>query len=397
MIERLDFTKTEYNALEAAIHLARYSLAKNICQDKIVLDISCGQGYGSYFLSEWGARYVTGVDIDKHSIQIANELFRKENTNFVCQNGEDLSLFENGAFDLIVANETVEHVENPVKFLTELKRVCRSDGVIIVTCPNDYFYYPTKDKFNPFHFRKYTIDEFKYLVEPVLGSVTQMLLGAPITGYINISEDSHESTTRTQMRMLECLDAQAIICPGNKVQASLSRYFAAIWAPKPLPAVLFPAVLFPDYEATSYSEVVYKEMQEDILKLQNDIKQKTNEYGTLEWEHNGLIKSYKKLNIQVDEYILYLDSLQANYDKLWGNFEQASSRNVELQSFLDGLQVNYDKLWQNYEQVKKQNGDLRSGYEEALLKIRKVQRLKIYKIYKKCCYVFDFFTKRSKS
>ena len=66
MIERLDISeKNKYSATEASIHLTRYLTAKKFIQGKTVLDIACGEGYGSYLMKKWGAKTVQGVDIDQ--------------------------------------------------------------------------------------------------------------------------------------------------------------------------------------------------------------------------------------------------------------------------------------------------------------------------------------------
>ena len=52
MIERLDFGKeTLYNATEATIHLSRYLMVKPYVAGKRVLDVACGEGYGSYLMT----------------------------------------------------------------------------------------------------------------------------------------------------------------------------------------------------------------------------------------------------------------------------------------------------------------------------------------------------------
>ena len=68
-MERLDLSENStYSALEGAIHLTRYSIIKNICKNKQVLDLACGEGYGSYLIRTWGADKVLGVDISKDTV-----------------------------------------------------------------------------------------------------------------------------------------------------------------------------------------------------------------------------------------------------------------------------------------------------------------------------------------
>ena len=53
-------------------HLHRYMLAAKFAEGKTVLDIACGEGYGTYILSQV-AKSVIGVDISKETIAAAKE------------------------------------------------------------------------------------------------------------------------------------------------------------------------------------------------------------------------------------------------------------------------------------------------------------------------------------
>ena len=91
MIERLDFGEmTPYNAVEASIHLNRYSIVKPVCKNKIILDAACGEGYGSFFLNKWGAKEVFGLDIDEETIKKADKIFGSSNVKFQCHDVEKL-------------------------------------------------------------------------------------------------------------------------------------------------------------------------------------------------------------------------------------------------------------------------------------------------------------------
>src|SRR6266536_3845694 len=67
-------------------HLHRYELAREISKDKIVLDIACGEGYGSYLISE-AARYVYGVDVDSSSVEHAKNKYGKARQNICFKTG----------------------------------------------------------------------------------------------------------------------------------------------------------------------------------------------------------------------------------------------------------------------------------------------------------------------
>ena len=80
-IERLTFDgSAPYSALEAAIHLNRYLVVRGLCRGRRVLDIACGEGYGSFLMTDvWGASSVAGVDISHEAIDNARRLFMLRN------------------------------------------------------------------------------------------------------------------------------------------------------------------------------------------------------------------------------------------------------------------------------------------------------------------------------
>jgi len=288
MIERLDFTTSNYDALEAAIHMARYSLAMNICSGKDVLDLSCGQGYGSYLLSTWGAKSVVGVDIDDPTITVAGELFKRDHLSYICGNGENLFMFPDDSFDLIISCETIEHVPNPYIFLGELKRVLRNNGTLILTCPNDHYYFPEDTQSNPYHLRKYTLEEFENLVNPFFGKPSHMLFGMPLAGFVNIGESNNKYTSKTQMRMLEYENNDnAILLPSSKIDTNYSRYFAAVWSHDSSLKDFSSASFFPDVESKSYIEAFSAALIEELNDHKRALRQKIEDDEILRRELNN--------------------------------------------------------------------------------------------------------------
>ncbi len=188
MIERIPFEndKFSYNPLEASIHVARYQVAKQFVSGKSVLDIACGEGYGSLLMKQWGAREVTGVDIDLAAIESAKRNFLVDGVSFICGDAETLT--SNDKFDVIVSLETMEHVENEQVYLSKLKALLAEDGVLILSCPNDHWYF-SENESNPYHLRKYTFQDFVNACRPILGDADAWLLGSNIFGYANFPFD----------------------------------------------------------------------------------------------------------------------------------------------------------------------------------------------------------------
>lgn len=183
-MERLDFTKTSgYNATECAIHLNRYLMARQYVAQKRVLDIACGEGYGSKLLKDWGAASVVGVDVSPEALKVANELFSGDGITFLNHTAEELP-FEANSFDVVVSFETIEHLSHPEKFLAEISRVIKFNGTVLVSCPNDDYYDKNEEAFsNPYHKRRYNWFEFKELTEQYLGNGEAWFFGFALKGF----------------------------------------------------------------------------------------------------------------------------------------------------------------------------------------------------------------------
>ncbi|MBK9118501.1 MAG: methyltransferase domain-containing protein [Phycisphaerales bacterium] len=238
-MERLSFDAGQkHTAIEAAIHLNRYLLARAHCAGHQVLDIACGQGYGAYLMAEqWDATVVHGVDISPEAIDSARRHFSSPRITYHCHAAEDLpALFSPGQFDLIVSLETFEHLRDPARVLVILKQLLRPEGVLILSCPNDHWYYRTPDEHNPFHTRKYTFDEFRRVAEDVLGPARSYLLGTPVAGYVNLAPDDR-MLGRLNQPVRTLLEARslgnALLVPTEEqVRWGTCSYFLGLWGPE---------------------------------------------------------------------------------------------------------------------------------------------------------------------
>jgi SAM-dependent methyltransferase len=147
-------------------HVARYQFAAGFAGGRRVLDAACGTGYGSFMLS-MKAGQVVGIDLSPDAVTYACDNFKRDNLSFKV--ADILALpFKSETFDLSIAFEIFEHVENPSDMLTELKRVTSGNGKVIISTPNGSFEKSTVP--NPFHVREYDFDEFSGIVSGVFGS-----------------------------------------------------------------------------------------------------------------------------------------------------------------------------------------------------------------------------------
>ena len=107
------------------------------------LDVGCGGGILSERLARLGAK-VTGIDASENAIKIANEHATKSRLeiNYKCMSTGDLlksnkKNFNN--YDIVIASEVIEHVNNRNLFLSDISNLCRSGGIIIFTTINKSF------------------------------------------------------------------------------------------------------------------------------------------------------------------------------------------------------------------------------------------------------------------
>ncbi len=131
--ERVEEKQWKFD-LRFADHLARYDLAKPICKDKVVLDIACGTGYGTYTLAQV-AQKIDGVDIDKESVELAQKQYTLPNLTYTVGDGTTIPFADN-MFDVVISFETIEHIVEYHHFLDEIHRVLKPGGVLLMSTPN---------------------------------------------------------------------------------------------------------------------------------------------------------------------------------------------------------------------------------------------------------------------
>ena len=101
-----------------------------------VLDIGAAQATLALTLAESG-RSVTAVDIRPQFLEYAKTRYERGDIRFVAGNAFDLP--DLGTFDLVFANQIIEHLVYPVEFLRKTASFANERGVIVVTTPNhDY-------------------------------------------------------------------------------------------------------------------------------------------------------------------------------------------------------------------------------------------------------------------
>ena len=143
-------------------HLHRYLQACEIAAGKTVLDIACGEGYGSAMLAD-RAEQVFGVDISDEAVAHACNRYQKANLEFKTGSCAHIPL-PDACVDLVVSFETIEHHAQHVEMMREFKRVLRPAGILLISSPDKYHYSVVPDYSNPYHAKELYQHEFKQLV-----------------------------------------------------------------------------------------------------------------------------------------------------------------------------------------------------------------------------------------
>jgi SAM-dependent methyltransferase len=134
-------------------HWHRYHFAAPLVAGLDVLDVACGEGYGSALLATRAAT-VVGGDIAPAAVDHARKRYSGV-ANLEFREADCAALpFANASFDAIVSFETIEHIAAQEAFLAEIRRVLRPDGLVILSCPNKTEYTDRRGVINEFHVRE---------------------------------------------------------------------------------------------------------------------------------------------------------------------------------------------------------------------------------------------------
>ena len=163
----LDFTGERFVPTESGEiryeHMHRYGWILNLVKGRDVLDIACGEGYGSALMTG-EARRVFGVDISESAIRHAREKYLSiTNLQFRVGSATQIPL-EDASVDVVVSFETIEHLLEQREMLAEIRRVLRADGILVISSPNKKVYSDDRDYVNEYHVKELYFSEFNTLL-----------------------------------------------------------------------------------------------------------------------------------------------------------------------------------------------------------------------------------------
>jgi len=123
-----------------------------------ILDVGCGTGANLLMLSEYGD--AEGVDISEDALAFCRE---RGLDKVRLGAGEQLP-YDDGTFDLVTAFDVVEHMDDDLAGLREMRRVLRPGGRALLFVPTFMFLWGLQDDVSN-HRRRYRLPELRRVLE----------------------------------------------------------------------------------------------------------------------------------------------------------------------------------------------------------------------------------------
>jgi ubiquinone/menaquinone biosynthesis C-methylase UbiE len=127
------------------------------CTPLKILDVGCGTGANLEMLSQFGQ--AEGLDVSGEALSFC----RARGLENVKQGEAEALPFEDSSFDLVTGLDVVEHLDDDLAGLKEMRRVLRPGGHALVFVPAFMFLWGVQDDISH-HRRRYTLDQLKRVV-----------------------------------------------------------------------------------------------------------------------------------------------------------------------------------------------------------------------------------------
>ena len=248
-------------------HLHRYSFASHLVEGKSVLDLACGEGYGSYMLSKV-AEQVIGIEIDEQVVTHAKKRYLRDNLEFMVGSVINIPIKEKRRFDVAVCFECIEHISEHNKLTLEVKRLLKDDGLFILSTPNKASYTDEPNFDNLFHVQELYLDEFRKLLSNYFKHV--YFLGQRVYAGSNLWDISSKEHTNYDEFIIERGDREFHFL-GNERKTPL--YYIALASD----ASLESNITNVNSWLVDISDSLMKTYQKEITELRNALQAKEKE------------------------------------------------------------------------------------------------------------------------
>ena len=336
----MEFTGERYVPTEAGEirheHLHRYAWCARLVEGKDVLDIACGEGYGSAMLAR-RARSVKGVDIASDAVAHASATYQDiHGLEFMQGNAAEIPLGDNSV-DVVVSFETIEHHDRHREMLSEIRRVLRPDGLLVISSPNRVVYSELAGHHNEFHVKELDFAEFDAVLQEQFDNICYF--GQRLAVGSSIFTLQGAGTAQT---------VDALTDTGSEVverAASLADpvYFIAVAGAlnAELQIKLRPSVLF------SEAEDLYTHHRE-VARWASGLDAEMNELQSV---HGRLVKEHEAVATWAKSLDAELIQERGRYGKLAAEHDGAATWAKSLDAELATLQSQHAALADKHEEA----------------------------------------------
>ncbi|MCB0870977.1 MAG: class I SAM-dependent methyltransferase [Solirubrobacterales bacterium] len=141
-------------------HSFAYSLAAGELEGKRILDLGCGTGHS---FEAFAPRETVGVDISA-------EALAGQDRETLQADIREVPLPDQ-SFDSIFSSHAIEHVPDPERVVSEVRRLLTADGEAIIVTPNRLTFGRPDEIIDPFHFIEFSPEEFEQICRTGFGQV----------------------------------------------------------------------------------------------------------------------------------------------------------------------------------------------------------------------------------
>jgi len=319
-------------------HMGRYTFAARLAAGKRVLDAGCGAGYGSAEMART-ALAVIGADCAPEAVDFARERYRLPNLAFEQASCAALP-HRDSSFDLVVAFEVIEHLENWREFLLETRRVLAPAGQFIVSTPNKLYYTESRGATgaNPFHAHEFTFEEFRNELQAAFPHVA-MFLENHVEG---VAFQPHEPGDSVELRV-----------DSSELAPDESHFFVAICAKQPQDA-------YPAYVYVPRAGNVLRERERHIALLEREVETKNGWLEKAQEDLAEFARKHQELEQELERSNRWAEALNREV-------AEKSARVVELQQEIAQEQASARAMADGYEaKVRHLEGEVNERTQWAL-------------------------------
>lgn len=326
-------------------HYQRYLSVRSLVRDKVVLDAACGEGYGSNIIASV-AQSVTGLDIDKDTIERAKVNYgQRDNLHFLQGSIETIPM-EDASVDVVVSFETIEHVAEQVQhtFLQEIFRVLKKDGILVMSTPNKKIYSDLFHYKNEFHVKEFYHNEFVSFLHEKFKYIKLFNQSFQIVSMLNACDGN-------QGEIAYFTENQDYIQDG--------KYYIAIASNEAVNADTFASVYI-----NHFGE--YEENIQRILTLQEEEEGRNQHIARLDDELETAGKRIIALQAADEEKNRHIRTLDEHIDELGGRINALNQQNDELNQQNDELNEQNNGLKRKNDELNQQNNELNQQNNELI-------------------------------